>query len=132
MNTPPRTTKEALFAEMLGDMDRMLARIERLPELVDGCEQRLRDIATILESAGKQYGQAVATFTEQARVELRDFIERESAAAIERQSKPIKQFVPDVQISESILLKKLLLYLLTHGSAALLASWITIFFVNYV
>ena len=77
MKTSPRTTKEALFAEMLGDLDSMLTRIEN-------CEARLSARANALESSGEKYGQAVAAFTEQAKGELGDFIEMASITTVER------------------------------------------------
>lgn len=85
MSTPPRTAKEALLAEMLGDMDNLLTRIENLPQLIENCEKRLSAAATTLESAGEKYGQAVSSFTNQAKGELTGFLEKESVAAIERQ-----------------------------------------------
>ena len=84
MKTSPRTTKEALFAEMLGDLDSMLTRIEKLPALIENCEARLSARANALESSGEKYGQAVAAFTEQAKGELGDFIEMASITTVER------------------------------------------------
>lgn len=56
MKTSPRTTKEALFAEMLGDLDSMLTRIEKLLALIENCEARLSAKAAALEASGEKYG----------------------------------------------------------------------------
>lgn len=131
MSTPPRTAKEALFAEMLGDMDRMLSRMEQLPELVENCELRLRDAAAILESAGEQYGQAVAAFTEQAKGELAVFLENESAKIIERQAESVKKVMHTSRFSETgsrelMPKQKWPVHLLTHGATALVSFLFTI------
>ena len=39
--TPPRTSREALIAEMLGDLDQILGRIEKIPELIGAVEGRI-------------------------------------------------------------------------------------------
>ena len=36
--TPPRTSREALIAEMLGDLDQILGRIEKIPDLIGAVE----------------------------------------------------------------------------------------------
>lgn len=133
MNTSPRTTKEALFAEMLGDLDNMLNRIENLPKLVENCEHRLKDSAVTLESAGKQYGQAVTAFTEQAKVELIDFIERKSATAIEKHAAILKK---DSHASLFAGQEKIRPFawsgLLKQAAIALLASFFTVLMLNSV
>lgn len=132
MSTPPRTTKEALFAEMLGDMDAMISRIEKLPELVEGCEQRLRGAAAILESAGEQYGQVVTDFTEQTKVELTGFLDQQAAMSIEKGAASIckidgSTLLPGAKDITQVTGEKRLFRLLEHGATAMLASLLMFF-----
>lgn len=72
----PRTAREALIAEMLGDLDALLARIEALPALVAGAEERLSGTATALDAAGDKYRMAVSAFNEQAKADLSEYFDR--------------------------------------------------------
>jgi hypothetical protein len=51
----PRTTREALIAEMLGELDTLIARVERLPGSTAEAETRLTLTTHILEDAGDKY-----------------------------------------------------------------------------
>ena len=129
MSASPRTAREALFAEILGDLDSMLTRIENLPKLVENCEERLSTKAAALESAGEKYGQAVSAFTEQAKEELTEFLERESASAIEKQSISATLITNKASFSEAENIRQyfIILCLLTSGITALLAALFTFF-----
>ena len=77
MNSP-RTAREALIAEMLGDLDLLLARVEALPALVDTAEERLTSTVTALDNAGDKYRMAITAFTEQAKTELAEYLDRKT------------------------------------------------------
>jgi hypothetical protein len=63
----PRTTREALIAEVLGEMDGLVARVEALQKSIDAADARLaRTVATLNLSTDK-YRNAVAGFAEQAK-----------------------------------------------------------------
>ncbi|CAA9890791.1 conserved hypothetical protein [Candidatus Methylobacter favarea] len=78
MNKGPRTAREALIAEALGDLDQLLARVEALPALVSGAETSLTESIKTLEDAGDRYRMAVTAFTEQAKTELTEYLERKT------------------------------------------------------
>jgi len=61
--TGPRTTREALIAEILGDLDSLISRADALP-------QKMENAGAILEAAGEKYRAAISEFTEQAKKNL--------------------------------------------------------------
>ena len=77
MNSP-RTAREALIAEMLGDLDLLLDRVEALPVLVATAEERLTSTVTALDNAGDKYRMAITAFTEQAKTELSEYLDRKT------------------------------------------------------
>ena len=87
MNSP-RTAREALIAEMLGDLDQLLARVEALPALVASTEERLTGTVTALDNAGDKYRMAITAFTEQAKMELAEYLDRKT---IEVSSKTVEE-----------------------------------------
>lgn len=66
----PRTTREALIAQMLGELDELLTRAERLPRSIAEAEARVAITAQVLNDAGDKYRVAVAAFTEEAKAAL--------------------------------------------------------------
>ena len=140
MNASPRTTREALLAEMLGDLDNMLTRIENLPQLLESCETRLSAKADALDASGEKYGQAVAAYTEQAKEELADFLERESVSSVEQLTVTIRQITQEISLSEmeraklgfpKNFLQLLFIRLFEHGVTALIASLFTVFLIRF-
>ena len=87
MNSP-RTAREALIAEMLGDLDLLLARVEALPALIANTEERLTSTVTALDNAGDKYRMAITAFTEQAKTELAEYLDRKT---IEVSSKTVEE-----------------------------------------
>ena len=87
MNSP-RTAREALIAEMLGDLDTLIARVEALPALVATAEERLTSTVTALDNAGDKYRMAITAFTEQAKTELAEYLDRKT---IEVSSKTVEE-----------------------------------------
>jgi len=87
MNSP-RTAREALIAEMLGDLDLLLARVEALPALVATAEERLTSTVTALDNAGDKYRMAITAFTEQAKTELAEYLDRKT---VEVSSKTVEE-----------------------------------------
>ncbi len=95
MKNGPHTAKEALIAEMLGDMDTLLARFEALPALIAGTEERITGTVATLEDAGDKYRMAITAFTEQAKVELSEHFDRKvvevSSKTVEEQRAAIQE-----------------------------------------
>lgn len=89
----PRTAKDALIAEMLGDIDRMLTRIEQYPEVIRAAHQQLGASAQALERAGADYRHVVATYTEAAKQSLQDFA-LSKAADLQHASPPMRHREP--------------------------------------
>ena len=88
MNSP-RTAREALIAEMLGDLDLLLARVEALPALlVATAEERFTSTVTALDNAGDKYRMAITAFTEQAKTDLAEYLDRKT---IEVSSKTVEE-----------------------------------------
>jgi hypothetical protein len=90
-----RTARDAIAAEILGDIDTLLARVEALPATVDDAARRITATATALDAAGDKYRMAVTAFTEETKVELTEFIQRKaaevSARAVEEQRAAIQE-----------------------------------------
>ena len=85
MNRPkPNTTREALIAEVLGDLDGLLARVEALPARIGAAEARLTATVAALSEAGDKYRMAVTAFNEQAKAELTEYLERKAGAITAR------------------------------------------------
>lgn len=75
----PRTAREALIAEMLGDLDTILARVEAVPALVSTAEEKIAATVKILEETGDRYRLAVTAFNEQAKTELSEYFDRKAS-----------------------------------------------------
>jgi hypothetical protein len=75
----PRTTREALIAELLGDLDGLLTRVEALPPLVDSAESKLSGTIAALDNAGDKFRLAVTAFTEQAKADLTEYLDLKTA-----------------------------------------------------
>jgi hypothetical protein len=90
-----RTAREAIAAEILGDIDTLLSRVEALPATVDDAARRIAATATTLDAAGDKYRMAVTAFTEETKVELTEFIQRKaaevSARTVEEQRAAIQE-----------------------------------------
>jgi hypothetical protein len=76
--TGPRTTREALVAEILGDVDVLLARVERVTEEIRAAERQVGATAATLNEAGDKYRLAITAFTDQAKTELTQFLQRKA------------------------------------------------------
>ena len=90
MNTPrPNTTREMLIAEVLGELDGLLARVEALPDRVASAERRMAVTVEALAGASDKYRMAVTAFNEEAKRELTEYLERKAgqiaASTVEEQ-----------------------------------------------
>jgi hypothetical protein len=87
----PRTAREALIAEVLGDLDGLLTRVEALPAMVAGAEGRLSGTVAALDEAGDKYRLAVTAFTEQAKADLSEYLDRKTAQAAQQATKTVEE-----------------------------------------
>ena len=85
----PRTMREALAAQMLGELDALVSKVEALPKAIDQAEKRVTDSVTTLDQAGDKFRMAVTAYVEQAKTELTEYLQRKSkevaAATVEEQ-----------------------------------------------
>lgn len=72
----PRTAREALAVEMLGEIDTLLARCEALPATVAALEAQLATSTATLDAAGERYRMTIVAFTEQAKDQVASYLER--------------------------------------------------------
>lgn len=86
----PRTAREALIAEVLGDLDGLLTRVEALPAMVAGAEGKLSDTIAALNEAGDKYRLAVTAFTEQAKADLSEYLDLKTAHAAQLATKTVE------------------------------------------
>lgn len=84
----PQTTREALVAEMLGDLDSLLSRVEQLLVALSHSEKKTISTIKALDDAGDKYRIAVDTFNQQAKADLSEFIHEK---AIDTASKTIEE-----------------------------------------
>ncbi|UVW30673.1 hypothetical protein [Massilia sp. H6] len=93
----PVTSREALIAEILGELDGLLTRSEELPKTLAEGERRLVLAAQILEKAGLNYRLAVTSFTDEAKTALtehaRDQLSEVATLAAELQRKAVYEAV---------------------------------------
>ena len=80
----PRTAREALVAEMLGDIDVLLSRSEALPAKMAAVEAQLAASTAILDAAGDRYKMTICAFSEQAKAELTAYLQRKAGQASEQ------------------------------------------------
>lgn len=72
----PRSIREALVAESLGNLDDLLKRVEALPALIDAAEKQIAKTVVALEGAGDKYQMSITAFTERAKVDLNEHVDR--------------------------------------------------------
>lgn len=145
----PRTTREALIAEMLGDLDKLLDRVEALPAAVAAAEQSITGTVTALNEAGDKYRMAVTAFNEQAKADLSEYldlkttqiatktVEEQRAALQDAARAAFRSEASDKAASLGLALgeaakefrRSMSMRLMEHAITALLASGITAGFV---
>jgi hypothetical protein len=75
----PRTSREALIAVMLGEIDGLLSRVEALPGKVTEAEARLLATVVALDMAGDKYRDMITAFTEKAKSETAGYLEQKTS-----------------------------------------------------
>lgn len=81
MTKQPRSVREALVAELLGDVDELLTRAEAIPVALADAEKGMRESAAALDAAGDRYKMVVTAFTEQAKADLAEYLDRKTVEA---------------------------------------------------
>lgn len=113
MDASPRTAREALVAEILGDVDRLMQRQQANTEAQRESEENLKASITALVDAGERYRQAVDEYSNQAKKDLASYLKEIAAktaaktmdeqrveiqetvqAALKENSKGVRQQIP--------------------------------------
>jgi len=97
----PKTHKEALIAEMLGDIDGLLKRVEQYPAVVQALQVQILEAAQRLDNSGIAYRKAVQDFTIEAKDSLNVFA-KAKVADINAQVRP-PTTVPDSKTDNRII-----------------------------
>ena len=72
----PRSARDALLAELLGDIDVLLKRTESLPDQILDAESKIKNTVALIDAAGDRYRLAVTAFNEEAKKDLSEFADR--------------------------------------------------------
>lgn len=91
----PRTMKEAYIAELLGDLDGLVGRVEALPGVVSAAEQRLAVTMQALTDGSDKYRMAVTAFNEQAKADLSDFLDKKAAQVNKRNDQVVARTIEE-------------------------------------
>lgn len=75
----PRTTREALVAQMLGELDGLLTRVEQVSKTIAEAEVRIATTVQVRDQAGDKYRSAVASCTADAKVKLTEHLQHGAA-----------------------------------------------------
>lgn len=146
MSGGPRTTREALIAEMLGDLDGLLSRIEALPGQVAAAEEQMAATVAILDGAGDKFRLAATAFSDQAKADLAEYLDRKAQEVVARTMEEQRATMEEAArvafqtkaagevISLSVALRKsidkmrrpLITRFIEHGATAILASGLTV------
>lgn len=78
MGSEPRTAREALAALMLDEIDDLLTRVEKLPAAIATAEKRLAATVATLDAAGDKYRMMITAFTEEAKIETTNYLEKKT------------------------------------------------------
>ncbi len=138
----PRTTREALVAQMLDELDILLTRVEQLPTAIAEAEKRVAATTQILNEAGDRYRYAVTAFTDEAKSVLTEYVRRKAAETVmeNEQCAGVEDIVRRVLHAERAILaeppnrcekphaecfRTRRFYLVEHGLTAVFASLVT-------
>jgi hypothetical protein len=85
----PSTLREALAGQILSEVDGLIRQAETLKATLESASQDLsRNVAT-LDDAGDRFRMAVTAFTEQAKAELTDHMERTAHVVLTQKAEEI-------------------------------------------
>lgn len=86
----PRTLREAIAVEMMGEADKVLKRVEALPAMVTSVENKLAVTVAALEGAADKYRMLMTSITEQAKAEASEYFDRKQAVTISKTAEELR------------------------------------------
>lgn len=87
----PRTAREALIAELLGDVDGLVTRVEALPALLSSAQDKLSATIKALDGASDKYRMAVTAFNEMAKADLSQYLDLKTGLAAQTAAKTVEE-----------------------------------------
>ena len=91
-----RSVREALAAQLLGELDDLVRKVEAATGKVDALDARMAATAQTLNEAADGFKLAATAFTDAAKAELQEYVERRSAIIIEQSAKDHRTALQDV------------------------------------
>jgi phage-related tail protein len=82
--TEPRSMREAIAAELLGELDNLVNRVEQMQAGASLTQRQLQSTTDALTETAEKFRAAVSQYVDDARNELIDHIERRSASIVTR------------------------------------------------
>lgn len=119
---PPKTAREALIAELLGDIDEIVKRVENV-------DSKLTITTETITKATDGYKKAVALYNEQAKADLMKFLDLKTVEVSKRleESQQNKDNPADKKVNVEIVKELKHIKKLFHAVAAMLTVLIFIF-----
>lgn len=71
----PRTTREALIAEVLGEMDALMNRVENLQRSIDAADAKLARTVAAMNVTTDKYRLAVSGFADRAKTDVSRYLQ---------------------------------------------------------
>lgn len=92
----PRTSREALFVELFGEVDALLTRVKALPVVIGEAEKQLGKTIVLLNGSGDRYRMAVTAFNEQAKADLSEYLDDKMKVTADEQRAALQLIAQDV------------------------------------
>lgn len=89
--TPPRTARDALMLEVLGDLDGIIKEIDKFPEMMKTVEGSYLATVKTLTEASDQYKDAIVKFSEAAKRDLENHIKTIRANTVEEEKAALQE-----------------------------------------
>ncbi len=93
------TIKEALIAEMLGDINKALLETAELMDKLESAEKSMLKTAKTLTVAGEKYKQVINEFTEETKIDIENHIKINSKSELSHSVKLYKKEIQKITTS---------------------------------
>jgi hypothetical protein len=96
----PRTALEALYAEILGDLTRIIERVEALPQVLSTASEGLALSSSTLDAASERFRVSAGEFTDKARIALSAQLDQKAREAALAATAELQEMVQE-QVREA-------------------------------